>query len=65
MSGYLRPFAVLHIEGGLVATAIGLLVLGIGGPKWPALAGVLGFCAVGTAHMWMGYWELRIADEQD
>ena len=60
---HLRPFAGLHIGGGLVAIALGLLVLGIGGPNWKALGWGLAFCTIGVAHIWFGYWELGIADE--
>ena len=59
---HLSLFAALHIGGGLVATAVGLLVLGLGGPNWTAFWWALGFCAVGVSHLAVGYWELRFAD---
>jgi hypothetical protein len=51
----LRAFGVMHIAGGSVAAAAGLICLAYGVYGWAAF-----FLAIGAAHLAGGYWYLTI-----
>ena len=51
----LRAFGVMHIAGGSVSAAAGLICLAYGVYGWAAF-----FLAIGAAHLAGGYWYLTI-----
>jgi hypothetical protein len=52
---HLRSFGVMHIAGGSIAAAAGVICLAYGVHGWAAL-----FLAIGAAHLAGGYWFLTI-----